>query len=99
VRAAHHTYLNGVGEGQTDGSWAQDLPHDNSEDAHSQHQDSTVQVTVEGQPQVEGLSVEQGAVVLVNLVGGGGDEVLVLAEGSHNWQALQGLSNQTNQVT
>jgi hypothetical protein len=93
------THLNGVGEGQADRGSTQLGPHHHTEDADTQHQDGTVQVTVEGQPQVEGLSVEQGTVVLVNLVGGGGDEVFVLAEGSHNGQALQGLSNQTNQVT
>jgi hypothetical protein len=92
-------YLDGVGEGQTDGSSTQDVPHDDSEDAHSQHQDGTIQVAVEGKPQVQRLSVEQGAMVLVDLVGSSGDEELVLVEGSHNWQALQGLSNQANQVT
>jgi hypothetical protein len=38
-------------------------------------------------------------VVLVDLVGGGGDKVLVLAKGSDDGQALQGLSNQADQVT
>jgi hypothetical protein len=94
--AAH---LNGVGECQTDSSGTQLHTLSHSEDADSQHQDGTVQVAVEGQPQVQGLSVEQGAVVLVDLVGSGGNEVLVLAEGSDDGQALQGLSNQTDQVT
>jgi hypothetical protein len=92
-------YLDGVGERQTDGGGTQLHALSHSEDADGQHQDGTVQVAVEGQPQVQRLSVEQGAMVLVNLVGGGGNKVLVLVEGSDDWQALQGLSNQADKVT
>lgn len=93
------THLDGVGEGQTDSSSSKLGPHEHGEDADSQHQNGTVQIAVECQPQVEGLSVEQGAVVLVDLVGSSSNEVVVLAEGSNDGQALQGLSNQADQVT
>ena len=93
------SHLDGVGEGQAHCSGAELHAHDDGEDAHRQHQDGAVQVAVEGEPQVEALAVEQGAVVLVNLGGGGGDKVLVLAKCGDDGQALQGLGNQADQVT
>ena len=61
-----HQQLDGVGEGKADvGSPTVALGH--RKHAHSHKHDCAVEVAVEGDPQVEGVGIEEGSVMLVSL--------------------------------
>jgi len=69
------------------------------EEAHSQHEHSSIHVAVEGKPQVEALAIVQGAVELVHAVVGHTHKVEVMVVGVDHIEALQRLSNQADQST
>lgn len=91
-------HLDGLGEGQAHVGGAQLPPLPDAKAGHRQQHGGAHEVADEGEPEVEGLGAEQGAVRVVHALRGDVREVGLLVEGLDDAQAVQGLGHQGDQV-
>ena len=87
------TYLDCVGECQACSRSSQGILHGHSKDAHSKDEDGAIEITVEGQPQVQTVGAVLCLVVQVGHEGSALNKVLVVVEGVDDLQPIQDLGD------